>query len=250
MPLPWTTTPLQLLYQSSSIYQRSFPLWGAAGISATIIFYGCFSLLVIVGTVLFGRRWQCSTLCLFNGFASEVFSPAIPLLAKQKPLKKSVMRFLGHFKWIFLAISAGFSLWWILFLNGAMPWGDFRVISKIETYKYLSTELLVAMFFWVTLVGRGYCYYCPLGTFLALISKVAGQKITTDETKCIDCGKCNRICPMSIDINGPAQTGSPVKNLDCVGCGHCIDACPTRTLNYSTKFLDWFRARSKQSGNS
>ncbi|MDZ7837344.1 MAG: 4Fe-4S binding protein [Actinomycetota bacterium] len=36
-----------------------------------------------------------------------------------------------------------------------------------------------------------------------------------------------------------AKTGKAVRNLRCVGCGHCIDSCPTKTLSYSTRFLDW-----------
>jgi len=39
MPLPWTTFPLHLLYEESSFYQTRFPLWGAAGITAALIFF-------------------------------------------------------------------------------------------------------------------------------------------------------------------------------------------------------------------
>lgn len=80
MPLPWTTTPLQLLYEGSSFYLEKEPLWGTLGITTVIVFYGLVTLVVIAGTLLFGRRWQCSTLCLFNGFVSEAFSPGFPLV--------------------------------------------------------------------------------------------------------------------------------------------------------------------------
>jgi hypothetical protein len=39
MPLPWTTTPLQLLFKDSSFYASRFPLWGITGITAALIFY-------------------------------------------------------------------------------------------------------------------------------------------------------------------------------------------------------------------
>ncbi|MDZ7837343.1 MAG: hypothetical protein U5N58_05000 [Actinomycetota bacterium] len=57
------------------------------------------------------------------------------------------------------------------------------LISKIEVYKYLGAELLMMMFFWVAFIARGYCYYCPLGTVLALLAKISGQKIKTDNSK-------------------------------------------------------------------
>ena len=246
MPLPWTTTPLQLLYPDSSIYLSRYPIWGAAGISAALIFYVCISFIIIVGTLLFGRRWQCSTLCLFNGFASEVFAPAFPLVGKKKKVKKGTLRAFKIFRWVFLCFSMFFTIWWILFLSGANVVGNFYVISKIESYKYLSAELLMAMFFWVAFIGRGYCYYCPLGTVLSLLSKIAGQKIITDKSKCIQCNQCSNACPMSIDIKAKAQNGEAVKDLRCVGCGHCVDVCPTETLGYSTRFLDWMHNKFKK----
>lgn len=239
MPLPWTTTPLQLLYPDSSFYLSRFPIWGAAGISVILIFYICVSVVVLSGTLLFGRRWQCSTLCMFNGFAAEVFAPAIPLLGKSKKMKPTTVKVFSCLRWIFFAVAVFFTAWWILLLSGIPVAGDFQVMSRIEVYKYLSTELLMMLFFWVAFIGRGYCYYCPLGTLLALISRWVGQRIVTNKTQCVQCNRCNIACPMSIDIRGQAETGNAVRSLRCVGCGHCVDACPTKTLSYTTGFLSW-----------
>ncbi len=245
MPLPWTTTPLQLLNPNSSFYISRFPLWGVTGITTALIFYVCMCMIVVLGTLLFGRRWQCSTLCLFNGFAAEVFAPAFPLVGKTSRLKPHRIKILSSLRWIFLMIALFFTFYWIMVLAGISLPGDIKMISKIETYKYLSTELLVAMFFWVAFMGRGYCYYCPLGTVLSFLGKVAGQKIVTDNTECIQCNQCNLTCPMSIEIKEKAQNGQDVAELRCVGCGHCVDVCPTRTLSYSTKFLNVVVENSK-----
>lgn len=67
-------------------------------------------------------------------------------------------------------------------------------------------QLMAAMVFWVFWIERGYCHYCPLGTFLSLIAKLGKQRITTTITACI-------------------------------GCGHCVDACPVQTLKYETAFI-------------
>ncbi|WP_434577443.1 4Fe-4S binding protein [Thermoanaerobacterium thermosaccharolyticum] len=247
MPLPWTTVPLQLLYHNSSFYKSYFPIWGVAGISSVLIFYVLVSIIVFIGTFLYGRRWQCSTICLFNGFASEVFDPVFPLLGKKKHLNQKELKIFTLLRWLFFAISLFLTTWWILFLSGVFLGGNYDAISKIESYKYLAGELLMAMFFWIALTGRGYCYYCPLGTVLGLISKIAGQKITTNNSKCIQCGQCNESCPMSIDIKSAAYYGKDVADIRCVGCGHCVDACPTKTLSYTTKVLSILKKRSKKS---
>jgi ferredoxin-type protein NapH len=237
MPLPWTTTPLQLLYSGSSFYQSHFPVWGVAGISAALVFYICLSAVVVIGTLLYGRRWQCSTLCLFNGFAAEIFAPVIPLIGKAKTASPRALKVFSVLRWLFLAGSVFFTGWWILFLLGVSVPGNLELISQVELYKYLGAELLIAMSFWIAFIGRGYCYYCPLGTVLSFLSKLAGQKIITDNTECIQCNCCNAVCPMVIDIRSRALVGQAVDDLRCVGCGHCVDSCPTGTLSYSTKFL-------------
>ena len=244
MPLPWTTTPLQLLDSSSAFYMSRIHVWGEAGVVGVLIFYGIVTVLIFTGTVLFGRRLQCSMLCLFNGFAAEVFDPAMPLLGtphkpsgKQKTLLKVARRAM-------LVVACFFSLWWTASLLGFAPTAIQTALAKTETYVYLAGELLMAMFFWVAFLGRGYCYYCPLGTVLSGLAKIAGQRIDTNLTKCIQCGRCTTTCPMAIDVKAFAIGQAAVQDSLCVGCGHCVDACPTKTLQYTTKWLD--RTRRKQ----
>ncbi len=237
MPFPWTTTPLRLLDQSTSFYQSNFAAWGAGGIMAALIVYVCICVVVLVATLLFGRRFQCSTVCLFNGFAAEVFDPAMPLIGKRRQLKPETVRALYILRWIFLGLALLLFLYWGLHLFGVSLPIDKEAVAKAESYKYLAGELLAAIFFWIAFMGRGYCTYCPLGTVLGFVAKIADQRITTAHTSCIACNKCNAICPMFINIKTNAIKGADVKDIRCVGCGHCVDECPTRNLAYSTKFL-------------
>jgi len=247
MPLPWTTAPLQLLDKHSSMYHNISTAWGPNGILSAFIVFICVSIIVFIGTLLFGRRFQCSSICLFNGFAAEVFDPAIPLIGKRKKIKPKTIRLLYILRWIFLAVALFFVSCWVLYLIGVTLPGNIDLITKIESYKYLAGELLMMMFFWISFVGRGYCYFCPLGTVLSLVAKIAGQKIKTDNSRCVSCNKCNDVCPMSIDISGKAVNGTSVQDIRCVGCGHCVDECPTKNLCYSTRFIETVaKIQSKQ----
>ncbi len=237
MPLPWTTFPLHLFTEKSSFYQSNYPLWGTAGITAALIFFAFMNIIVFSGTVLFGRRWQCSTLCLFNGFASEVFAPAFPLIGKGMSIKPKVLKVFNLLKWLLLMLALFFTSFWVLNLSGLPIALDPEVVVQAEVFKYLGAELLAMMFLWVIFTGRGYCYYCPLGTVLSFLSRFSGQKIVTTKSECIRCNKCNQACPLAIDIKSRAEKAMDVDNLRCVGCGHCIDICPTNTLYYQTNFL-------------
>jgi len=55
-----------------------------------------------------------------------------------------------------------------------------------------------------------------------------------DQDKCINCGKCERACPMNVavrkDINVP----------ECIRCGRCKKVCPTSAI----RTVYGFRERS------
>ena len=249
MPLPWTTTPLQLLDSNSSLYASTISSWGTNGILSALTFFTAISIVVFIGTLLYGRRLQCSSICLFNGFAAEVFDPAIPLTGKRRKLKPRTVRFMNIIRWVFLGFALFFVAYWLMYLFGITITPDINIITRIESYKYLVGELMFALFFWIAFIGRGYCYYCPLGTVLSGVARIAGQKIITNNTKCVQCNKCNETCPMSIDIKSRAINGESVRDIRCVGCGHCVDECPTKTLSYSTRFVEFFRNKRRNSNS-
>ncbi|MEA5146345.1 MAG: 4Fe-4S binding protein [Candidatus Limiplasma sp.] len=241
MPLPWTTTPLQLLDGGTAFYLSRIQVWGAAGVAGVLVFYGIATVLIFVGTVLFGRRLQCSMLCLFNGFAAEVFAPAMPLVGDARKPSRKQLSLLKVARWAFFAVACCFTLWWTASLLGITAPAARAAFAKTETYVYLAGELLMAMFFWIAFLGRGYCYYCPLGTVLSGLAKIGGQRIQTNLTRCVQCGRCTERCPMSIDVKAFAEQQNAVVHINCVGCGHCVDACPTKTLRYTTRMLDALR---------
>ncbi len=84
----------------------------------------------------------------------------------------------------------------------------------------LGVVVLLSLF-----VERPFCKYaCPYGAFLGLFNKFRIFKIRRNKSTCISCSKCNRACPMNIDVQG----GEAVTSLQCISCMECTSdrACP------------------------
>jgi ferredoxin len=77
--------------------------------------------------------------------------------------------------------------------------------------------------------GRLYCnMFCPLGTFLGLISKVSFLRIQFDESACTRCGRCAVRCKSScIDF-----LKADVDVSRCVSCFNCVHICQENAISY------------------
>jgi len=52
-----------------------------------------------------------------------------------------------------------------------------------------------------------------------------------EDSKCIHCGKCERSCPMQVDV---------LKNInssECIRCGICKDVCPSGAISGGLELL-------------
>jgi polyferredoxin len=79
--------------------------------------------------------------------------------------------------------------------------------------------LVVASF----LLRNFWCrYLCPYGALLGLLSIFSLTKIKRDPESCIDCRKCEKVCPGSIMV----AEGKTIYNPECIGCLECVAACP------------------------
>jgi polyferredoxin len=79
--------------------------------------------------------------------------------------------------------------------------------------------LLVASFF----LRNFWCrYLCPYGALLGIVALVSPVRIKRDQDTCIDCHKCEKVCPGSILVATKDSVNSP----ECLGCLECVSACP------------------------
>lgn len=78
--------------------------------------------------------------------------------------------------------------------------------------------------------NRAFCkYICPITIFLKPASYYSLMRINTDKTKCISCKKCEKICPMDVEVSNDSRKR---KNAtECILCLKCIDECPKNALH-------------------
>jgi polyferredoxin len=67
-------------------------------------------------------------------------------------------------------------------------------------------------------------YLCPYGALLGLLSLFSPTQVKRHEELCIDCRKCNKVCPASIRIS--RKRG--VRDAECIGCVECVEVCPQK----------------------
>lgn len=83
----------------------------------------------------------------------------------------------------------------------------------------------IALFAGTAFSPRTWCTFCPMGTVQNIIGGDKYQ-LQVDKSKCIDCNKCEKICPMQLEVH------TADKKPDCIKCGRCVTACPTHALEF------------------
>lgn len=74
-------------------------------------------------------------------------------------------------------------------------------------------------------IPRPFCrYLCPLGAFYALFNRFSFFRMHLDTDRCVGCGKCERVCPMEVEVTGD------INSAECIRCGACRSACPTGAI--------------------
>ena len=118
-------------------------------------------------------------------------------------------------------------------LEGAIPLsmanaGIRAALGSLFTWKFIVLLMVIVL---SIVFYRPFCkWLCPLGAFYALLNKVSLFQMQVDQSKCVSCGKCAKVCKMDVDV-----TKSP-NHTECIRCGMCIRACPTDAVSFHYGF--------------
>lgn len=168
----------------------------------------------IFGPLVFGRGW-CGYACW-----TAMILDLLPYKAPQQPRKK---------------------------------WGFIRYIVFVLSFVFVSALFLAQVnhmeriMFWAFLIGnvlyyivgivlafalkdnRAFCkYICPITVFLKPMSYFSLLRIRCDESKCVSCGKCKKVCPMNVDMTDNSRKRENA--TECILCFECTKACPKGAL--------------------
>lgn len=206
---------LYLVFTAGSFISKIF--------AGTLILFG-----VTVLLALLFRRSFCGLLCPF-GAIQEFFAKIGQKIFKKRWIMPSIIdRPLRYLKYLILLITVLYA-WKTagLWMSPYDPWSAYahlpEGLGSVWEESAVGLILLVVTLVGSLLYDRFFCkYLCPMGAFYGILGKVSPFKVVRNENTCINCGICNRSCPMNIDI----QHSKEVKSAECINCQICLLECP------------------------
>jgi polyferredoxin len=170
----------------------------------------------IFGPLIFGRGW-CGYACW-----TAMVLDFLPFKTNPGPRK-----LLGSIRYIVFGTSLIYVV--LLFVLQAenkenIMWWSFIVGNII----YYAAGIILAFKF---KDNRAFCkYICPVTIFMKPMSYFSLMRVKADAEKCISCGKCERECPMNVEILNNSRKRK--NGTECILCLKCVEDCPKKAINF------------------
>ncbi len=200
--------------------------------AATILFVA-----FVVISFLF-RKAFCAWLCPIGSLSELLAKLGRKLFGRNFLLPWIADRMLMSVKYILL----GFFVYFFLVMGAQgiaqfidSPYNQVADVKMLLFFVQLGTvgaSVILALAIGSVFVKGFWCrYLCPYGAVLGLFSWLSPVKVRRNATSCIDCGKCDKVCPARL----PIMIKQNIISVECTGCMDCVEVCPVKnTLKIGT----------------
>ncbi len=188
--------------------------------------------LVFISAVVFGPVF-CGWVCPFGSFQEWIGSIGRKIFKRRynRFIPPNFDKLLGFMRYVVLI--------WVVYVTAVsakLIFAEYDPYNALFTFwtseaQVAGIVILVLVIAASMFVERPWCKYaCPYGALLGLTNLIRPVSIKRNADTCISCGKCDRACPMNINVSG---TGN-VRDIRCISCLECTSesACPVKdTVN-------------------
>ena len=186
-------------------------------------------LIVTIATALVFRRAFCGYICPMGAIQEFAGKLGLRLFGGKRPTVPAVVdrpaRYLKYAVLVFFAVWSWQAA--SLVLRPYDPWVAWMHLTSAELLAEFAIGLAVLG---VSVAGsvvydRFFCkYLCPMGAFLAAISRVSIFKVRRNADTCTDCKACDKVCPVNVSVSDVAV----VNDAECINCNECVNVCPVK----------------------
>lgn len=188
-------------------------------------------------SVIFIGVFFCGFICPFGAIQDWLGWIARKLRIPRLKLPLHIQVYLQWSRYFFYALSTIGITFFLLRARFEFNHGVFLGAFEWITFGIIGLFLLLAIF-----IDRPFCnYFCPKGASYGMFSVMRIIGVSRDESKCIHCHLCDKICPMNIEV---AKTDF-VRHPNCINCMKCICACPQDCLRFKLLTIKQQKGKTK-----
>ncbi len=180
----------------------------------------------IVGPLIFGRGW-----CAWACWTAMI----LDFLPWKRPIAR--IKHLGAIRYLHFLLSLGIVSYFWFFLGTKDLFNNETTAVRWLAIGNVTYYVVAIVLAFLLKDNRAFCkYVCPVPVFQKLTSRFSLLKMSIDSSKCIDCGLCEKNCPMGIELLRYKNEGKRILSTECILCTTCQDVCPKNAIKVTFGF--------------